>query len=379
MWQPDGMPLLGLVATPFEWLLGPVVTYNLMVTLALSLSGTAAYVALRRWIGGTAGPVIGGLFYGFSPFVTTQSLGHLNVMFVPIPPLLLLAVTDLLVYRRWRWWQSGIAIGLLGTAQFLIGQEILVGTLLVTAVVVVVVLVCHWERVAARWRSLAGGDPGGRRYGTGHRGPATRRPALRPLPPGREVRADALLHRSGQPGPPGVHGPVPARRGGLLRPVELEPGRGQQLSRGRAPRAQRGGGGPELATDTGEGRGRRRRGDAGPVARTVRPPGRGGPPRLDAVGPAAEVPDAAEHAARPPDGLHGPGRGRAAGRVRATGLRPGPDPVPGAAPPARWPAPGGGGRRPPRRPRPAGPVGQLPDHRLRPALLLPHHRGGRHP
>jgi len=157
LWQPDGMPLLSLAATPFEWVLGPVVTYNLAVTLALPLSGIAAYAALRRWIGGYAGPILGGLFYGFSPFMTTQALGHLNVMFVPIPPLVLLATSDLLIYRRWRWWVSGTAIGVLLTAQFLIGQEILVGTLLVTAVVVVVILACHWEQVVGRWPSVVGG------------------------------------------------------------------------------------------------------------------------------------------------------------------------------------------------------------------------------
>lgn len=157
MWQPNGMPLLGLVATPFELLLGPIVTYNLLVTLALPLSGLAAYAALRRWVGGTAGPFVGGFLYGFSPFMFTHALGHLNILFVPLPPLVLLAVTDLLSGRRRSWWASGLAVGALGAAQLLVGQEIFAGTMIAAFLVVAVVAASHRDAMAQRWKEVAAG------------------------------------------------------------------------------------------------------------------------------------------------------------------------------------------------------------------------------
>ncbi len=157
MWQPNGMPLLGIVATPFELLLGPIVTYNLLVTLALPLSGLAAYAALRRWVGGTAGPFVGGFLYGFSPFMFTHALGHLNIFFVPLPPLVLLAVTDLLSGRRRSWWASGLAVGVLGAAQLLVGQEIFAGTVIAAFLVVAVMAASHRDAMARRWKEVAAG------------------------------------------------------------------------------------------------------------------------------------------------------------------------------------------------------------------------------
>ncbi|MDA8343117.1 MAG: glycosyltransferase 87 family protein, partial [Actinomycetota bacterium] len=157
MWQPNGMPLLGLVATPFELLLGPIATYNLLVTLALPLSGLAAYAALRRWVGGTAGPFVGGFLYGFSPFMFTHALGHLNILFVPLPPLLLLVLTDLLSGRRRTWWASGLIIGVLGVAQLLVGQEVFAGTAIAAVFVVAVVAASHREAIARRWKQVTAG------------------------------------------------------------------------------------------------------------------------------------------------------------------------------------------------------------------------------
>ncbi len=157
MWQPNGMPLLGALATPLQLLFGPIVTYNLLMTLALPVSGLAAYGALRRWVGGTAGPLVGAFLYGFSPFMFTHALGHLNILFVPIPPLALLAVTDLVAYRRWPWWVSGASIGALCTAQLLLSQEVLVGTVISSIVVVGVLAVGHRREALRCWRRIGAG------------------------------------------------------------------------------------------------------------------------------------------------------------------------------------------------------------------------------
>ena len=44
-------PFLGLVAAPFTLTLGPVVSANLLMVLAMPASATAAFVVLRKWRG----------------------------------------------------------------------------------------------------------------------------------------------------------------------------------------------------------------------------------------------------------------------------------------------------------------------------------------
>ena len=70
------MPLVGLLVAPLEEIAGSFLTFNVVTTLALALSAWTCYLALRRWVGGFAGPFIGGLLYGFSPFMAAHSLGH---------------------------------------------------------------------------------------------------------------------------------------------------------------------------------------------------------------------------------------------------------------------------------------------------------------
>ncbi len=141
MWQPPAMPIIGLAVTPVEFVFGPFVTYNLVATLALALSSWACYFALRRWVGGTGAPFLGGLLYGFSPFMAAQSLGHPALTVAFVAPLFLLVLTDILAYRRWPVWRSGVTLGALAAVQFLISQEgfaiMVIGAALVTGLLAV--------------------------------------------------------------------------------------------------------------------------------------------------------------------------------------------------------------------------------------------------
>ena len=139
MWQPPAMPFLGVVMTPVELLLGPFISYDLVVTLALSLSGWACYTALRRWVGGFVAPFVGGLVFGFSPFMAAQSLGHPQFTFAPLVPLFFLVLSDLLVYRKWPTWVAGLGLGVIAAAEYMISQEIF-GELMIGGLVAVLIL-----------------------------------------------------------------------------------------------------------------------------------------------------------------------------------------------------------------------------------------------
>jgi hypothetical protein len=152
MWQPNVMPAVGLAVSPIEALVGPMTTYNLVITMAVALSGFGAYLALRRWVGGTIGPIIGGLVFGFSPVETAHSLGHAQITFAIVLPLVLVVTTDILVSQRARWWTSGLALGALLAVELLVGEEMFAGVLLTAAVLTLVIAARFWRQIGSHLR-----------------------------------------------------------------------------------------------------------------------------------------------------------------------------------------------------------------------------------
>ncbi len=155
LWQPQASPLLGLLLTPVEHLAGPLVTYNLLATLAPALAAFTAFLAIRRWVGGTLGPLLGGTLFGFSPFVTSQSLGHLHVTFLALLPLILIVEVDAVTDRRIRPTRAGLLLGALCGAQLLIGEEMLVQVVLAGALVALVLAVVLRAQLRDRLGGLA--------------------------------------------------------------------------------------------------------------------------------------------------------------------------------------------------------------------------------
>ena len=132
---PDGINLLGntsvlalgVVLAPVTWLFGPVMTLNVALTAAPALSALAAYACLRRALGlRWAAAFAAGLAFGFSPFMMrNEAVGHLQVTFLALVPLIFWCCYELTVTQRGKWWRWGLALGLLITVQFFIGSEIL--------------------------------------------------------------------------------------------------------------------------------------------------------------------------------------------------------------------------------------------------------------
>ncbi len=117
-------PLLGLLATPVTVSLGPVVAFNLLLRLAFASSAGAMFLVLRTWCRWPAA-FIGGLFYGFGPYMIGQGQIHLDLVFVAIPPLIVWCIYQLLVVRRHRPVIMGAVLGALAGAQALIDPEVL--------------------------------------------------------------------------------------------------------------------------------------------------------------------------------------------------------------------------------------------------------------
>jgi hypothetical protein len=149
MWN-GSMPLVDFVLAPITSTLGPVFSYNLMATLALALTAWSAFLLIRRYAERPLAAFLGGLLYGFSPYMMAHLLGHPALFIAFIPPLIFLLLDDALVRQRRGPVSTGILLGLLGVAQFLIGQEILLLTALVGALAIVILVSLDPGAVRAR-------------------------------------------------------------------------------------------------------------------------------------------------------------------------------------------------------------------------------------
>jgi hypothetical protein len=145
--QSTASPLLGLLTAPFAQILSPVVRANALMVLGMPLSATAAFVVLRRWKVWVPAAAIGGLMYGFSPYMVGQSIGHVELIFVPLPPFIALTIVSIL-QRSASPWRLGTQLGLLVVAQYLISPEVLATVGLFTAAALICVAVSRWAEIA---------------------------------------------------------------------------------------------------------------------------------------------------------------------------------------------------------------------------------------
>ena len=116
------------------------------MVLAMPSSATAAFVVLRKWQVWGPAAALGGLVYGFSPFMVGQSLAHLGLCFVPLPPFIALTVVSIL-QNRGSWRRLGVQLGLLVAAQYLISPEVLAIVAVLTVAAVVCVAIRNPEHV----------------------------------------------------------------------------------------------------------------------------------------------------------------------------------------------------------------------------------------
>ena len=152
--QSTESPLLGLITAPFALLLNPVVRANLLMVLSMPVSATAAFVVLRRWKVWGPGAALGGLIYGFSPYMVAQGLGHVELIFVPVPPVIALTVVSIM-QRSGSPRRLGIQLGLLVVAQYLISPEVLATVGIFTIAAVACVAISRRAKIAELARTVS--------------------------------------------------------------------------------------------------------------------------------------------------------------------------------------------------------------------------------
>ena len=88
MWN-TSMLLPGVLLTPVTLLFGPQVSLAVLMALGFAGSAGALYYVLRRWQVSTGAAALAGAVYGFSPALLHSALGHYNLQFAVLPPLII--------------------------------------------------------------------------------------------------------------------------------------------------------------------------------------------------------------------------------------------------------------------------------------------------
>lgn len=148
------VPLLAFLAWPICHFFGYAAAYNVLYIGSLVASAAAAFY-LGRYISGSFGAgMLAGFIYGFSPYMLCQSLGHLNLVFTPFLPLMVLVI--------WAFFREDISkrrfvvfLSLLLLCQLLTYEETFALLTIVMALSFLVAYVVFWGNSKGRRRLAA--------------------------------------------------------------------------------------------------------------------------------------------------------------------------------------------------------------------------------
>lgn len=123
-WNPS-VPTLGLAVSPVTLTAGPVFAFNLLLLLAPVATAVSSFRWLRRHVVSSLAAGVGAVAFAFSPYVAGHLQGHLHLVFLPLVPLSLLLLEDLLWRAPRPRWKSGVALGVVLGLQVGISEEVL--------------------------------------------------------------------------------------------------------------------------------------------------------------------------------------------------------------------------------------------------------------
>jgi hypothetical protein len=145
------MIAVGVLLLPLTKIFGVTTAWNIGLRLAVVVSATSMCLVLRRWTSWWPAAFIGGLLYGFSAYMQWYSY-YLFLLFVPLPPLILLFLHELFVRQRWQPWITGLLLGGSLVVQFFVFTEILASTLVMGAFAIGGMAIVHRRDLIHRWR-----------------------------------------------------------------------------------------------------------------------------------------------------------------------------------------------------------------------------------
>ena len=151
MWNnADALPGLGLLTAPLQAVLPITAVFNIVATVGVGLSAWAAYFAIRRHVESRAAATLGGLVFGFGPYMSAQWLGHIGLALAFVAPLMLMVLEDILVWQRGSARRLGALLGLLAGGQVLLTEEMLASEVVVATVLILAMVALRPREVLKR-------------------------------------------------------------------------------------------------------------------------------------------------------------------------------------------------------------------------------------
>jgi hypothetical protein len=155
MWNTSFL-LPGILMAPVTLAAGPQTSLTVVLTLGFAGSAASLFWVLRRWGASITAAALGGAVYGFSPALLQSAIGHYQIQFAVLPPLIIDALLRI-VTGRGNALRTGVWLGLLTAAQLFTGEEILVLTAVAGLLFVAVLAAAHPHAVRDRARGIAVG------------------------------------------------------------------------------------------------------------------------------------------------------------------------------------------------------------------------------
>ena len=88
MWNTSVL-IPGILLAPVTLFLGPQVSLTILMTVGFAGSATAMFWVLRRWQLSLLASIVAGTLYGFSPALLHAAVGHYDLQFCVLPPLII--------------------------------------------------------------------------------------------------------------------------------------------------------------------------------------------------------------------------------------------------------------------------------------------------
>ena len=134
------MPLLGVLGAPITWLVGPIATYNFLISFCYTTAGSAMYFTARRFTKWEGAALLAGLLYACSPYMIGEGKGHIFLVLSALFPLWVLVLDEILIRQRWHWAISGVALFAVVCGQVFIAVEPAVSALMLSVAVLLVLI-----------------------------------------------------------------------------------------------------------------------------------------------------------------------------------------------------------------------------------------------
>lgn len=155
MWN-TWMPAVAILAWPVTALGGATLADNVVTTVSFALAGFFAYLVIQRYTHNRFAAAVGGLIYGFSPYMVAQGSAHAQMVAAAVTiPLALLVIDEILVRQRHNRWLLGIGLASLGIFQFFVLEEYFVTELGALLLLTAILAVLHRDQVRPRFRFAA--------------------------------------------------------------------------------------------------------------------------------------------------------------------------------------------------------------------------------